>query len=66
MHGQQVSHAWGPLLLIGLISVLLCVVRLALDSLAASIVVHSAYNLTLFAGILYQTGGFRHLDKLAN
>ncbi len=65
MHAPQVSHAWGPLLLIGLISVMLCVVRLWLDSLAASMLVHAAYNLTLFAGILYQTGGFRHLEKLS-
>ena len=66
MHAPQVSHAWGPLLLIGLISVMLCIVRLSLDSLAASMLVHAAYNLTLFAGILYETGGFRHLEKLGS
>ena len=66
MHAPQVSHAWGPLLLIGLISVMLCVVRLALDSLAASMLVHAAYNLTLFVGILVETGGFRHLDRLGS
>ncbi len=65
MHAPQVSHAWGPLVLIGLISVMLCVVRLMLDSLAASVLVHAAYNLTLFVGILVETGGFRHLDKLS-
>ncbi|HEY0784678.1 MAG TPA: CPBP family intramembrane glutamic endopeptidase [Acidobacteriaceae bacterium] len=65
MHAPQVSHAWGPLLLIGMVSVVLCVVRLALDSLAASMLVHAAYNLTLFAGILVETGGFRHLERLA-
>jgi hypothetical protein len=36
-----------------------------LDSLAASVLVHAAYNLTLFLGILVETGGFRHLDKLS-
>lgn len=64
MHSPQVSHAWGPLILIGTVSVVLCVVRLAMDSVAASVVVHAAYNFTLFAGVLYQTGGFRHLEKL--
>lgn len=64
LHSPQVSHAWAPLVLIGLVSVVLCVVRLLLDSLAASTVVHAAYNFTLFAGILVQTGGFTHLDKL--
>lgn len=64
LHSPQVSHAWAPLVLIGLVSVVLCVVRLLLDSLAASTVVHAAYNFTLFAGILVQTSGFTHLAKL--
>ena len=64
LHGQQVSHAWGPVLLIGLVSLVLCGVRLRLDSLASSTLVHAAYNFTLFAGILVQTGGFRHLNRL--
>ncbi|RRA49702.1 CPBP family intramembrane metalloprotease [Acidipila sp. EB88] len=66
LHSQQVSHAWAPVALIGLISLVLCVVRLRLDSLASSTLVHSAYNFTLFAGILVQTSGFRHLDRLAH
>jgi hypothetical protein len=64
MHSPQVSHAWGPLLLIGLVSVVLCVVRLAMNSVMASVLVHAAYNFTLFAGVLYQTSGFRHLERL--
>ncbi len=65
MHAAQVSSAWGPLVLIAVVSICLCITRLWLNSLAASIIVHSAYNFTLFAGILVSTGGFRHLDKLA-
>ncbi len=65
LHAQQVSHAWAPVLLIGLVSLVLCIVRLRLDSLASSTIVHAAYNFTLFAGILAQTGGFRHLDRLS-
>jgi len=64
MHSQQVSNSWGPVLLIGCVSVILCVVRLTTDSVAAGVMVHCAYNLTLFAGLLYQTDWFRHLDKL--
>jgi hypothetical protein len=64
MHSPQVSHAWGPLVLIGSVSIVLCVVRLTMKSVAAGAVVHAAYNLTLFAGMLAQTGGFRHLDRL--
>jgi hypothetical protein len=64
LHAQQVSDSWGPLLLIGLVSVILCIVRLAMDSVAAGVVVHACYNLTLFMGLLVQTDGFRHLQKL--
>lgn len=64
MHGAQVSFAWAPILLIGIVSLVLCVVRLRLNSLAASTVVHAAYNLTLFSGMLIATGGFRHMDRL--
>lgn len=64
MHSQQVSNSWGPVLLIGCVSVILCIVRLTTDSVAAGIVVHCAYNLTLFSGLLHQTDWFRHLDKL--
>lgn len=66
MHSPQVSHAWGPLVLIGSVSVVLCIVRLAMNSVAAGVIVHAAYNFTLFAGVLYQTGGFRHLEKLTS
>jgi len=66
LHSAQVSQAWAPLLLIGLVSIALCIVRLQLNSVAASAIVHAAYNFTLFAGLLLQTDGFRHLDKLNN
>ncbi|HEX4065613.1 MAG TPA: CPBP family glutamic-type intramembrane protease [Acidobacteriaceae bacterium] len=64
MHSAQVSDSWGPVLLIGTVSVILCIVRLATESLACSVIVHACYNFTLFAGLLYQTDWFRHLDKL--
>jgi hypothetical protein len=64
MHSPQVSHAWGPLVLIGSVSIVLCVVRLTMNSVAAGVIVHAAYNFTLFAGVLAQTGGFRHLERL--
>jgi len=33
-------------------------------SLAASTLVHSAYNFMLFSVMLLETGGFKHLDKM--
>jgi len=64
MHAQQVSNSWGPVLLIGCVSIVLCIVRLTTDSVAAGVMVHCAYNFTLFSFLLYQTDWFRHLDKL--
>ena len=64
MHGAQVSHAWGPLSLLYGVSLALCAVRLKTRSLAASMVVHASYNFLLFAAMLAQSGGFRHLERL--
>jgi len=64
MHAAQVGQAWGPLLLLYCVSLILCIVRLATRSLAASTLVHSTYNFLLFAMMLWQTGGFRHMDKM--
>jgi membrane protease YdiL (CAAX protease family) len=64
MHGDQTSYALGPFLLLIGVSLVLCWVRLATRSLAASVVVHSSYNLLLFTLMFLGTGGFRHLDKM--
>ncbi len=64
MHAAQVSHAWGPLSLLYGVSLVLCVVRLRTRSLAASMTVHACYNFLLFAAMLVQSEGFRHLERL--
>ena len=64
MHAEQVGRAWGPLLLLYCVSLILCTVRLVTRSLAASTLVHSAYNFMLFAVMFAQTDGFRHMDKM--
>jgi len=64
MHSAQVGQAWGPLMLLYCVSLILCAVRLATRSLAASTLVHSAYNCMLFTVMLLETSGFRHMDKL--
>ena len=66
LHSEQVAGAWAPVLLIGIVSVALCIVRLWTRSLAASTFVHATYNFTLFAGMMIASDGFRHLDKLNN
>jgi uncharacterized protein len=64
MHATQLGNAWGPLVLLYCVSLILCTVRLATRSLAASTLVHSAYNFMLFAVMFAQTDGFRHMDKM--
>jgi membrane protease YdiL (CAAX protease family) len=64
MHGEQTAYSLGPFLLLVCVSLVLCAVRLATRSLAASVMVHSCYNLILFSLMLAVTGGFRHLDKM--
>jgi len=64
MHSAQVGSAWGPVSLLYCVSLVLCAVRLITRSLAASTMVHATYNLALFAVMMAETDGFRHLDKL--
>jgi membrane protease YdiL (CAAX protease family) len=64
MHSAQVGKAWGPLVVLYCVSLVLCTVRLVTRSLASSTLVHSFYNLMLFAIMFWQTDGFRHMDKM--
>ena len=64
LHAQQVAHAWGPLAMVFLVSLVLVAVRERAGSVAASALVHACYNLSIFAVIFYASGGFQHLDRL--
>jgi hypothetical protein len=64
LHGAQLAHSFAPLAVLFAVSVVLCVTRLRFHSLAASTVVHSMYNATIFVMLFISTDGFRHLDKL--
>jgi hypothetical protein len=64
MHAEQTGYALGPFLLLVCVSLVLCFARLATRSLAASVLVHAAYNFLLFSLMLVGTQGFRHLEKM--
>ncbi len=64
LHAQQVGHAWGPLTLVFIVSLVLVWVRERTNSVACSALVHACYNLSIFAVIFYASGGFLHLDRL--
>ncbi len=64
MHADQTSYSIGPFVLLIVVSLVLCAARLRLRSLAASVLLHAAYNFLLFSFMLIGTSGFRHLDKM--
>jgi len=46
------------------ISLLLTLVRVKTGSVAASVLVHGAYNGFVFLVVIIQTGGYRHLERM--
>lgn len=64
MHADQTGYSLGPFLLLVCVSLVLCTIRLATRSLAASVVVHACYNFLLFTLMFLGTSGFKHLDKM--
>lgn len=64
LHGAQLKFAWGPVLVIFLVGAALGAVRAVTNSVAAGLLVHSAYNATISILMFAATGGFRHLERL--
>jgi len=64
IHALQLGFAWAPVLLIFLVGTVLTMVRALTQSVAATFVVHAAYNSTLTVLTFIATDGFRHLEKL--
>lgn len=63
MHASQLASAWAPLLMLFLVSVVLTLTRAKTGSVAASVLVHMAYNTTLFTMLFFATDHFQHLEK---
>jgi membrane protease YdiL (CAAX protease family) len=62
VHSTQLAHAWGPLLSILIVGLVLTAVRVRLNSVAASWLLHTAYNGTLFLISWAGTSGFRKMS----
>jgi membrane protease YdiL (CAAX protease family) len=65
IHAPQLGFSWASVALLAVVSLGLCYVRIRLRSLAASTLVHSSYNLSVFITLFISTGGFRHLEKVS-
>lgn len=64
IHASQLGKAWGPVLILFIVGLVLTLVRSRAKSVGASFVVHTGYNLTLFLLLYVSSDGFRNLDKL--
>jgi membrane protease YdiL (CAAX protease family) len=64
IHAPQLGRAWGPVLVIFMVGLALTITRAVTKSVAASLVMHMAYNATLSVLLFIGTDGFRHLERL--
>jgi membrane protease YdiL (CAAX protease family) len=64
IHSPQLANAWAPLLMIFAVGIVLGAVRAITRSLAASLLVHVAYNSTIAVLLYVGTDGYRHLERL--
>ena len=62
---MQYGNAWGAVLVIILVGVVLTSVRAVTKSVGASFLVHVGYNGTLMLLAAVATDGFRHMEKAA-
>jgi len=64
IHAAQLGRAWGPVLVIFIVGMTLTLTRALTKSVAASLIMHMAYNGTLSILLFVGTDGFRHLERL--
>lgn len=65
VHASQLGEAWGPLLVLFIVGLVLTIVRALTKSVAACMLAHIGYNLTLFTMLFFATDHFRHLEKIS-
>lgn len=63
IHMVQYGYAWGAVLIIFLVGVVLTAVRAVTKSVASSFLAHVGYNATLMVLAAWATDGFRHMER---
>ena len=63
IHAMQYGYAWGAVLIIFLVGIVLTTLRAVTKSVAASFLAHVGYNASLMVISAIATGGFRHMEK---
>jgi membrane protease YdiL (CAAX protease family) len=64
VHGEQLGQAWGPLLVLFVVGLVLTLTRVVTRSVTPGLLVHVGYNLTLFTLLYFGTDRFRHLERM--
>jgi membrane protease YdiL (CAAX protease family) len=64
LHAEQVAHIRAALAVLFAVSLVLTYVRVKMGSVAASAMVHGAYNFLVFLMVMIATGGYRHLERM--
>jgi uncharacterized protein len=65
IHGAQLGYAWAPVLSIFVVGVVFTVVRVRMNSVAASFLMHCGYNSALFTLLWLASDHYRHLEKVS-
>jgi len=65
LHADQLSHAWGIVGVLYVVSLVLSFVRIRTHSVACSTLLHATYNFASFAVFYFSSGGFHHLQSLS-
>jgi len=64
VHGEQLGQAWGPLLVLFVVGLVLTITRVVTRSVTPGLLVHVGYNLMLFGVLYIGTDHFRHLERM--
>jgi len=64
VHGEQLGQAWGPLLVLFMVGLVLTITRVVTRSVTPGLLIHVGYNLMLFGVLYVGTDHFRHLERM--
>ncbi len=64
VHGEQLGQAWGPLLVLFVVGLVLTITRVVTRSVTPGLLIHMGYNLMLFSVLYIGTDHFRHLERM--
>jgi membrane protease YdiL (CAAX protease family) len=64
VHSEQLAQAWGPLLVLFVVGLVLTIARVVTRSVTPGLLIHVGYNLMLFSVLYLGTDHFRHLERM--